>query len=118
MSWALYDLDNGCATLRGIDSTSFWKRSTGMTSQAVHKSLDQREGDGRISCLPSTGRNPKVLSQDFWVTIEKLACYSPWFVQSIDEGDVHQGNIARWPTSVWWCILQLENKVINVVLQL
>ncbi|GFY25479.1 protein outspread [Trichonephila clavipes] len=44
-----------------------------------------------------TGRNHKVLSRDFWMTIGQMACCSLRLVQFMGEEDVH---LACWPTSV------------------
>ncbi|GFW99146.1 hypothetical protein TNCV_3009141 [Trichonephila clavipes] len=40
-----------------------------------------------------------MLSQDSWVPIGRVPCYSLRFVQSIREEDVHRGNLALWQVS-------------------
>ncbi|GFW06737.1 hypothetical protein TNCV_3288381 [Trichonephila clavipes] len=102
----------------GSKKRAFRHTFTNVFLDLRHQKINRKEERRIPSPLLSPAEiNYKVLSQDFRVFIREVACCSPWLMQSIGEGDVHRGNLARRPTRVM-VPHPIEKEVANVVLQL
>ncbi|GFV62309.1 hypothetical protein TNCV_2464361 [Trichonephila clavipes] len=61
-----------------------------------------RERRNTLSCpfRNPSGRNHKLLDQEFQVAFGIVACCCVRLVQSIGKGDVHRGNLTSWLINV------------------